>query len=449
MQLVTFGIDKDKNLIVQFPVFIQPDTQQPLVLYQLETVLVPISDQNDRAHSYMHLQVKKPYIALNSEAYIPLRQQELRTCKRISYEFYCEELFVVKHRTSYSYESGNEIFLANWPNNKHIICTINNDISVKILSHPYVLVNRSVLCNCGIEAENHYLLESLAACDNRNSKLTMYFMINTAFGNYLDMFPNLTESLQFPLIKNRTTYKQILPINLNITSFDKTLLKAPTNLKDFINSYTRNIEIFDLQERHETTILNTNRNFFFNNHIVDIFVFISAIMSLISTTLTIYLLCKQKKIRALIASLVLHQVKEVGAISGSSGKTNSECTTLAYMRIILTILGLIIVTFLHYRKSRFCKGHRFSNVVKIMIFISDVQNYVPIKLCKTVGSIHLFNIIGILKNENIKLNKNYLWDTLEIDWKEVMVTFNGNKIDLPKVVIIKLQDKIKVRKINE
>ena len=82
--------------------------------------------------------------------------------------------------------------------------------------------------------------------------------------------------------------------------------------------------------------------------------------------------------------------------------------------------------FLHYRKSRFCKGHRFLNAVKIMIFISDVQNYVPIKLCKTAGSIHLFKVIGTLKVKNIKSNKNYLWDTLEIDWKEVTVTFNGN-----------------------
>ena len=80
-----------------------------------------------------------------------------------------------------------------------------------------------------------------------------------------------------------------------------------------------------------------------------------------------------------------------------------------------------------------------------MIFISDVQNYIPVKLCKTAGSIHLFKISGMLKAENIKLNKNYLWDTLEIEWKEVMVTFNGNKIDLPRVVIIKLQDKFKIR----
>ena len=38
----------------------------------------------------------------------------------------------------------------------------------------------------------------------------------------------------------------------------------------------------------------------------------------------------------------------------------------------------------------------------------------------------------------MKLIKNYLWDTLKIDWKEVTVTFNGNKIDLARVVIIVL-----------
>ena len=144
----------------------------------------------------------------------------------------------------------------------------------------------------------------------------------------------------------------------------------------------------------------------------------------------------------LITSLVLHQVKEVGT---EMQQTNSECRTFAYIGITLTVLSLILVTFLHYRKSKFCQGHRFSNAVKIMIFILDVQNYIPIKLCKTDCSIHSSKISGMLKAENIKLSRNYLWDMLEIDWKEVTVTFNGNKIDLPRVVIIKLQDKFKVR----
>ena len=78
-------------------------------------------------------------------------------------------------------DGGNEIIPANWPNDKHIICNINNDIPIKIPSYPYVLVNRSILCNCGIEADNYFLLKSLAACENTNSKLTMYFTVNTVF----------------------------------------------------------------------------------------------------------------------------------------------------------------------------------------------------------------------------------------------------------------------------
>ena len=49
MQLATFSIDKDRHLIIQFPIFVQPYTQKPLILYQLETVPVPILDQNDKA----------------------------------------------------------------------------------------------------------------------------------------------------------------------------------------------------------------------------------------------------------------------------------------------------------------------------------------------------------------------------------------------------------------
>ena len=144
------------------------------------------------------------------------------------------------------------------------------------------LVNRSVLCNCGIEAGNHFLLKSLAACENAYSKLTIYFTVNTAFLNYLDTFPNLTESLEFMIVKNRTTFEQTLPISLNISKFDQSLLTASSDLKEFINSYTNHKEIFDLQERHDNTELNTNKNFFSENYIVDIFMFISVVISLLA-----------------------------------------------------------------------------------------------------------------------------------------------------------------------
>ena len=85
------------------------------------------------------------------------------------------------------------------------------------------------MCNYGIEAENQFLLESLVACQGINSKLVMYVTVNTAFINYLDQFPNLTKPLDFLIIKNKTTFEQILPISLNISKFDPTLVTASSD----------------------------------------------------------------------------------------------------------------------------------------------------------------------------------------------------------------------------
>ena len=93
---------------------------------------------------------------------------------------------------------------------------------------------------------------------------------------------------------------------------------------------------------------------------------------------------------------------KVGAVTQK--EINTECKILTYLSLALTVFGLVMAAILHYRKSKLCRGSMFSNAVKIMIFISDVQYYVPIKLCKTAGNIHLFLITDMLNSENVKLN---------------------------------------------
>ena len=171
---------------------------------------------NKRADSYTWIRIDKPYIALNPDTYISIQSEELRTCKRIGYEYYCEELFVVNIKSKYSCPSalyfqldkkkikdscifdyyynktnvkpsildgGHEIVLANWPSFKRIVCSTHNNIPIEIPSHPYVLLNRTTLCNCIIEVENNFLLESIAACDpdSDDADLEMYFVANMAF----------------------------------------------------------------------------------------------------------------------------------------------------------------------------------------------------------------------------------------------------------------------------
>ena len=87
----------------------------------------------------------------------------------------------------------------------------------------------------------------------------------------------------------------------------------------------------------------------------------------------------------------------------------------------------------------------FSNTVTVMLFFSDVNHYVPVKLCKTAGSIHSFKIFGHLTPDQITLERKLLWDVVKIDWKEACMTLNGTVIYLSTLVIIPLRDKFRLR----
>ena len=69
-----------------------------------------------------------------------------------------------------------------------MVCNDNHEYPIKIPQHPCVLLKRSVLCNCDIHAEEHSLLQSIAACPGKQSDMTMYYTVNTAFMHYLDNF---------------------------------------------------------------------------------------------------------------------------------------------------------------------------------------------------------------------------------------------------------------------
>ena len=158
------------------------------------------------------------------------------------------------------------------------------------------------------------------------------------------------------------------------------------------------------------------------------------------------------KLKAVVTSLVLQQIKEVGMVAKQEHVSigqDIECTCklqwYTILMLSLSILGLVFFVILKSRKVKLFRAHLFLNRVKIMLFISDTQYYVPIKLCRIAGLIHLFKITETLTPENVKLKRNILWDIIELDWKEVNVSLNGNKINLSTSVTIKFIDKFKIR----
>ena len=77
MRLVTFGLDDQGRLVVCFPIFVKEHKKEPMTLYQIETVKVPINDENTKADSYTEVAISKPYLASNKDYYIQLMIQEL------------------------------------------------------------------------------------------------------------------------------------------------------------------------------------------------------------------------------------------------------------------------------------------------------------------------------------------------------------------------------------
>ena len=212
-------------------------------------------------------------------------------------------------------DGGYETVLANWPSFKRIVCSMHNNIPIEILSHLYVLLNRTVLCNCIIEAESNFLLESIAACDPERDDvdLEMYFVTNTAFQNYFD---ELISTLDITFFHNIMRQEHILPISLESDDFDEKLLSAPKTLRELVERYK--LKKISFNKQHETLDNEKGNDSFIETSIFDhlafnIFIFIMAIISVIIMFIVIKLIFKGEKMQVLVANLAM--IRGVKAIS--------------------------------------------------------------------------------------------------------------------------------------
>ena len=189
MKMVTFVVDqKTHSLIVIFPAFIKDYKQPPLALFEIESVPVPIKDKNKQADNYSQVVIEKPYIAAGKDRYIQLCMTKLAMCKNIRYIYYCEELFVVKHKSKnscasaifynlgphvvtencrskfhYMYnatvppvilDGGKEVLLANFYGQRSLKCALQNrGLAKPIPVHTYAIVQREFLCDFQLDLD--------------------------------------------------------------------------------------------------------------------------------------------------------------------------------------------------------------------------------------------------------------------------------------------------------
>ena len=179
----------------------------------------------------------------------------------------------------------------------------------------------------------------------------------------------------------------------------------------------------------------------FNHLASKIFIFVMAVISLTVALIVIMLIFKGEKMQALVTNLAM--IKGVKTLTeGTKCGTNYEyLIIIAWLSLIS--LGVMFLTIEKVHKMPIFRKYQYSNTIKIMIFISNIKSYVLIKLCKTSGSIHLFKLMESLQRD-VNLQRNKVWDILDLNWRNTTVMVNRHVINLPGSVIISFRGKFKV-----
>ena len=172
-------------------------------------------------------------------------------------------------------------------------------------------------------------------------------------------------------------------------------------LKELVYQYKKKGQIVNDKES------NNNKHSFFDNVIMDVFLFIAIILSMIATIAIVHLVCRHTKLKALLTGIAFQPIKQTEVIFGN-GNEEHNCTAQWYTIATLTLMikGLTIYVLATTQKCTIFKRRLYSNTVTVVVFFSDIKQYVPVKLCKTVGSIHLFQIYGQLTPDQITLKEN-------------------------------------------
>ena len=117
---------------------------------------------------------------------------------------------------------------------------------------------------------------------------------------------------------------------------------------------------------------------------IDVFLFVAALITIIVTLVVIYVVCGHSKLKALVTNIALQCFKGVEVTDLRIQDVCFACKMQWYIiaLLLLILLGIVFTVASKVIKSNLFRGHLFSNIMKVMLFISDTQSYVPTNLCK-------------------------------------------------------------------
>ena len=476
MKLVTFSIDQiSHSLIVAFPVLIKNDRLTEMQLYEIEVVPVPVLDANTEADSYTQAMYNKPYIATNGEHYIQLRVPELRMCKSIKFDYYCEEMFLVKHKSKHSCESaiffdlepaiidsncqfsfhynvsvppsvldgGQQVVLANMKKTKKLICTDHHNMATPIPDYTYVMVNRNMFCMCELDAGFAYVLRQIGSCNHSHDSPIMYHTINLAFFN---QFQQTNPELAIKFDTNLTQYEQ--PLDIFLEDFNHTWQwKGIPTIKEYFKTRNRkyNGSALMTMDQHST-----ERDPFagLDTWPFHIFYFLGGVLTVLSTMFTVCMTRKYLRTKAVVSALALRQLPSAQALPTPPTTTRVICQEpwITFVITAFTIIGVLVYVWKNLHKMQWLKGFMKTRQCMLYMFVCNNTHYIPLQVTQLTGQIHQYNTNEVMTPDQITLTPHCTWDTITIDWKNVRLSQVNKHVALVTTIVIPIWDKIRIRR---
>ena len=216
--MVTFTNTATK-LMIQIPIYIKSEFQVPMSVFSTEVAPVPYDAEtySGEQSQYTLVDIEFPYMATTPDNYIPLTEQQLRLCWKIGYTYYCENSYLLRHRSQHTcasaiyynedetakvehckpqfiqnkkfnaqiLDAGKQLVLSNLPKPWVLVCGPDHR-PFPIEYSTYRVINRTELCECALSAGPYYLSPTLVNCnDNEEVKPNGKFETNFVFNKII------------------------------------------------------------------------------------------------------------------------------------------------------------------------------------------------------------------------------------------------------------------------
>jgi len=468
-----------KDIIVTIPIYIAPYHNEPLNLLEVETVHVPINDQNEHANSYTKVRVEKSYIAVNAEHYIQLTDAELSSCTYISKQWYCEERFMVKHKSQFSCESaiyydlpdeqvkslcvfdysynktvppslldgGKMILLANAVGDITLRCV--GDLGRKPLpaeSSNYIIFPRETMCGCDVELSNAIIQRTVSACAPEERPSPIRYQANKAILLHIEHFEEYLKEEAPPgyLTENPSSFSmELFPV------FDKIDFHEPDELSELFelmqqNRSTHRMEVNWADFMPPNWSTDSEAEGFWSHSTVLIINFISSVVTVFLILLVAYVCIRQKFMYALMGSSAV--LPSAHALATEPPLVvHCKTTWYTWLFLISSLVGLIYVIYRLFKGRTLCRGRNFNHQGTLELILADSKRIIHLPIVRVYGPFHVFASNLPVTHAKIKLKRGFWWDELEITWNAVKLYHNEIPLKVPEDIVIPFMKRAQAR----